>query len=91
MNFEYDENKSKSNKLKHNIDFIEAQELWEDEELFDLKSNNDDEEDRYLVIGKINSKYYTAIVTYRGVNVRIISVRRSRKKEIETYESFRIR
>ena len=55
--FEYDENKSKSNKLKHNIDFIEAQELWEDEELFDLKSNNDDEEDRYLVIGKINSKY----------------------------------
>ncbi|MEA3371932.1 MAG: BrnT family toxin [Campylobacterota bacterium] len=91
MNFVYDENKSKSNKLKHNIDFIEAQELWEDEELFDLKSNNDDKEDRYLVIGRVNSKYYTAIVTYRDKSIRIISVRRSRKKEIETYDSFRTR
>lgn len=91
MNFEYDENKSKSNKSKHNIDFIEAQELWDDEELFDLKSNNDDIEDRYLVIGRINSKHYTAIVTYRDTNIRIISVRRSRKKEIEIYDSFRTR
>ncbi|MEA3383680.1 MAG: BrnT family toxin [Campylobacterota bacterium] len=50
-----------------------------------------DKEDRYLVIGRINSKCYTAIVTYRDTNVRIISVRRSRKKEIETYDSFRTR
>ncbi len=91
MNFEYDDNKSRGNKLKHNIDFIEAQELWDDNELFDLKSNNNDKEDRYLVIGQINSKHYTAIVTYRNTNIRIISVRRSRKKEVETYDSFRIR
>ena len=91
MNFEYDENKSNSNKLKHNIDFIEAQKLWDDVELFDLKSNNSDKEDRYLVVGQIDSKHYTAIVTYRGANIRIISVRRSRKKEIELYDKFRIR
>jgi uncharacterized DUF497 family protein len=91
MTFEYDENKSKINKSKHNIDFIEAQKLWNDEELFDLKSNNDNKEDRYLIIGRINSKHYTAIVTYRDTNIRIISVRRSRKKEIETYDSFRTR
>jgi len=91
MIFEYDEAKSLSNKHKHFIDFEEAQELWDDAELFDLKSNNDDKEDRYLVIGRIKSKYYTAIVTYRDVNIRIISVRRSRKKEIETYDDFRIR
>ena len=91
MIFEYDENKSKINKLKHNIDFDEAKKLWDDEESFDLKSNNDDKEDRYLVIGRINLKYYTAIITYRGINIRIISVRRSRKKEIEIYDNFRIR
>jgi len=90
MIFEYDENKSRSNKLKHNIDFIEAQKLWDDDELFDLKSSNIDTEDRYLVIGKINLKHYTAIITYRDTNIRIISVRRSRKKEIEIYDSFRI-
>ena len=83
--------KNLKSKLKHNIDFIEAQELWDDAELFDLKSNNSDNEERYLVIGKINSMHYTAIVTYRNVNIRIISVRRSRKKEIETYDKFRIR
>ena len=43
------------------------------------------------VANKINSKHYTAIVTYRNVNIRIISVRRSREKEIETYDKFRIR
>ena len=43
----------------------------------------------YIVIGKIDLKHYTAIITYRGENIRIISVRRSRKKEIETYDSFR--
>ncbi len=39
MSFEHDKKKSMSNKLKHNIEFKEAQELWNDEELFDLKSN----------------------------------------------------
>lgn len=30
MTFEYDENKSKSNKLKYGVDFEEAKELWDD-------------------------------------------------------------
>ncbi|RKY52702.1 MAG: BrnT family toxin, partial [Candidatus Neomarinimicrobiota bacterium] len=31
MKFEYDIDKSRINKEKHGIDFIEAQSLWEDE------------------------------------------------------------
>jgi uncharacterized protein len=46
------------------------------------------DEPRYLVIGKINDKYWSAVITHRGENVRIISVRRSRDEEIELYESF---
>ncbi len=31
MNFEFDTSKSKANLEKHGIDFLEAQQLWEDE------------------------------------------------------------
>jgi len=91
MIFEYDENKSLINKSKHDIDFEQAKELWNDPYSFELPSSQSEDEDRFLVLGQINSKNYTAIITYRETNIRIISVRRSRKKEIELYESIRAR
>ena len=91
MKFEYDETKSSINKSKHNIDFKEAQELWKDPYSFELPSSNSEDEERFLVLGQINSKNYTAIITYRESNIRIISVRRSREKETKLYESIRTR
>jgi len=91
MNFEYDKTKSSINKSKHNIDFEEAQKLWEDPYSFEIPSPQSEDEDRFLVLGQINSKNYTAIITYRNTNIRIISVRRSREKESKLYESIRTR
>lgn len=91
MIFEYDENKSSINKSKHDIDFEEAQKLWNDPYAFEIPSKQSEDEDRFLVLGQIKSKNYTAIITYRGTNIRIISVRRSREKEIRLYESIRAR
>lgn len=91
MKFEYDENKSKINKSKHGIDFEEAKELWKDPYSFELPSSQSEDEDRFLILGQINLKNYTAIITYRGDNTRIISVRRSREKETKLYESIRAR
>ena len=91
MTFEYDENKSKINKSKHNISFEGAKELWEDPYSFEVPSPQSADEDRFLVFGQIKSKNYTAIITYRDTNIRIISVRRSREKEIKFYESIRAR
>ena len=89
MIFEYDENKSASNKLKHGIDFDEAQLLWQDWNRVEIPVPNNDEV-RYLTIAKLNNKHWSAVITYRETNVRLISVRRSRTKEIEFYESNRI-
>ena len=86
MAFEYDPDKGRSNKKKHGIDFEEAQLLWLDGRQIELPSRNPKEE-RYLVIGRVNEKIWTAIVTYRNGDIRIISVRRSRKNEVEIYES----
>jgi len=91
MIFEYNEQKSSINKSKHGIDFEEAQELWEDPYSFELPSPQSEDEDRFLVLGQIKSKNYTAIITYRNKNIRIISVRRSRDKETKLYESIRTR
>ena len=86
MGFEYDSNKSNSNKAKHKIDFIEAQKLWEDPDLIEIPIKTSDEP-RYLVIGRISGKQWSGIITYRGENIRIISVRRSSKEEVRIYES----
>ena len=86
MNFEFDPIKSKTNKNKHGIDFIEAQELWSDADLLEIPARTTDEQ-RFLVVGKIDEKHWAGIVTYRNENIRIISVRRARNEEIELYES----
>ncbi len=86
MKYEYDENKSFSNKQKHGIDFEEAKDLWNDDRLLEIKTSFSTEE-RYINIGKIGTKFYTIVTTYRKDKIRIISARRSRPKEIEIYES----
>ena len=84
--FEYDDNKSTSNLKKHGIDFVAAQELWLDPELTELQVKSKDEP-RFFVIGLIANKHWSAVITYRGSTIRMISIRRSRKKEVELYES----
>lgn len=85
--FEYDEEKSLANKDKHGIDFAQAANLWEDDRLICLQSKVKTDEERLLFIGKITTKHWTAIATQRGDCLRIISVRRSRKNEVNLYES----
>ena len=86
MEFEFDDNKSETNKQKHGIDFYEAQKLWEDIDFIEIPVKTSDEP-RFLVIGKISGKHWSGVITYRSEKIRIISVRRSRKEEIDIYES----
>jgi len=85
-NFEYDASKSLSNFKKHGIDFIAAQKLWDDPNLLEIKAKTGNEE-RFILIGTIENKHYSAVVAYRDRYIRIISVRRSRKQEVALYES----
>ena len=85
MLFEFDEAKSASNLIKHGIDFIEAQSLWSDGDLLIVPAKDLDEL-RFVAIGMIGFKHWSAVFTLRGESIRIISVRRSRDKEVEAYE-----
>lgn len=80
--FEFNDSK---NKAKHGIDFAEAQELWRDPDLLEVPAKTEDEP-RYLVIGMLEGRHWSAAITYRGSNIRIISVRRARFEEVALYE-----
>ena len=81
MNFEFDEAKSSSDQTKHGIDFIAAQALWDDP----LRMETPALSARSQVVGKIGDKVWSAFITQRNENIRIISVRRARDNEEEKY------
>jgi hypothetical protein len=82
--YEFDPEKSKSNKAKHGIDFVNAIKLWEDRNRVIIEAKTTDEK-RYLLIASLNKDMWSAIYTMRGESVRIISVRKSRENEKEIY------
>ena len=84
MRFEFDPNKSVSNKIKHGIDFEEAQELWLDLKRIEIEARIIGES-RKLLIAMIDDEVWSAIFTIRNESIRIISVRKSRKNEKEIY------
>jgi uncharacterized protein len=85
MKFQFNPEKNDKNKEKHEIDFYEAQALWDDPDLIEIPARTADEP-RFMVIGKIAGTHWSGVITYRGNSVRIISVRRSREEEIDIYE-----
>jgi len=85
MEFEWDREKSLRNLDKHGIDFEKAKGLWNDVERVEIKTPYP-LEDRYVLIGKLDNQLWSAIYTIRGGAIRLISVRRSRKREVRLYE-----
>ncbi|OYW61143.1 MAG: toxin [Bosea sp. 12-68-7] len=86
MPFEFDPLKSAANLAKHGIDFQQAQALWEDARLLEAPARTEGEP-RFMAVGLIGQKHWSAIYVCRGDRVRIISVRRARSEEIEYYEN----
>ena len=86
VQFEFDDKKSISNLKKHGIDFVRAQELWNDPDLIEVQAKSENES-RFLIIACIAKKHWSAVIIHRGSTIRIISGRRSRKTEVELYES----
>ncbi|MDQ1321505.1 MAG: uncharacterized protein QG655_2750 [Actinomycetota bacterium] len=85
LEFEFDPAKSVANRDKHGIDFIDAQAQWRDVHRIEVPARETDEP-RWMVIGQIDGRVWSAVVTYRGEFVRIISVRPSREGEAALYE-----
>lgn len=85
MQFEFDPEKSRLNLEKHGIDFNQAQSLWKDPFRILVEARST-EEPRKAVIAQWKNKVWFAVYTLRRTQIRIISVRRARKREVEYYE-----
>lgn len=84
MEFEFDVVKSQVNRIKHGIDFEQAQRLWENLNYVIIPAKTVDEA-RWIIIARIGNEIWSGIYTIRGKFIRIISVRRSRQNEKEIY------
>lgn len=83
--FEWDPAKSATNLRKHGISFEDAKRMWDDPYLLEVHLTSEPE-NRWAALACVNRVHLTAIITYREDRVRIISARRSTKKEAEIYE-----
>jgi uncharacterized DUF497 family protein len=84
MLFEFDPATSAANRMKHGIDFVEAQALWLDPGRLEIPARISTEE-RWQVVARHGGKTWSAFVTRRGDAIRIISVRRARREEEAVY------
>ena len=87
MEFEWDENKNKSNQEKHGIDFNDAKEVFKDENRTNSEDNRYDYgEKRWITIGKMYKAIIVVVYTIRDAT-RIISARMANKKERKSYNN----
>ena len=92
MHFTWDDNKSKSNIVKHKISFEEAKTVFDDDNarlISDPEHSKD--EDRFILLGmSYKLKILTVVHCYKDddSNIRIISARKSTKKETKQYREF---
>jgi uncharacterized protein len=88
MEFEWDENKNKSNQLKHGISFEEATKIFDDEERVEYQDlRKDYGEDRWKTIGQILGIIFSVTYTLRTAVVRLISARLASPKERDLYNN----
>jgi hypothetical protein len=76
--FEWDEDKSNANLIKHGIDFEDASEVF-------FRASNRNSEERWIAIGKSRDRIMAVIFTRRNDLIRIISARHPRPDEERAY------
>ena len=92
LNFNWDQNKAKSNIAKHKVSFKEASTVFDD---IDARLINDpdhsEDEERLILIGMSDKSRVLTIVhcvLESEDNIRIISARKSTKKETTQYKEY---
>ncbi|MBU4209883.1 BrnT family toxin [Patescibacteria group bacterium] len=85
--FDWDEGNLRKNKVKHNVEIEECQEVVFDEPIYFFDEKHSQKEERFIGYGLTNRKRYLIIVfTIRRNKIRIISARDQNKKERRIYE-----
>ena len=84
--FEWDPAKSAANEHKHGMSFEDAKAMWDDPYLREGPARGSAEGRRLAVARVGRGTYWTAVFVYRAGRIRIISVRKSTRREVDFYE-----
>lgn len=84
MRYEWDERKRHSNLEKHGLDFFDVAVVFESSHV--VVHSPYSSEKRLLAIGIFKKRFVTIVYTMRGEAIRIISFRRARHEERDTYQ-----
>jgi hypothetical protein len=87
MKFEWDEQKNQTNVRKHGFSFADAWEIFEAPLLVVLDDRFDYGEDRWMGIGRVQSRIVVVVYTEPDEEtIRIISLRKALSHERHAYE-----
>jgi uncharacterized DUF497 family protein len=86
MQFEWDEQKNRTNIRKHGLDFADAWEIFTLPMLTALDDREDYGEDRWIGIGMLKSRVVVIAYTEHQDTIRIISLRKAQSYERKRYE-----
>ena len=84
MRYEWDERKRLSNLEKHGLDFFDVGIVFESPHV-EVPSCRSSEK-RHLAIGTFEGRFVTVVYTIRNEAIRVISFRRARHEERDTYQ-----
>jgi uncharacterized DUF497 family protein len=86
IEYEWDEDKARTNLGKHNVDFADAIGVLEDDEALTF-SEEAFAEERFITIGQdALERILVVVYTWRGERIRIISARKATPRERKQYE-----
>lgn len=91
MKFEWDSEKDKTNRQKHNVNFFEACYVFSDKHMLSFyDEEHSDDEDRWITMGQsLSGRILVVIHTFRKSkdkeSIRIISARKATKHEEKQY------
>ena len=88
MEFEWHDQKRRTNLVAHGIDFADAIAIWEGPVLEVSSPQFHHGEERFLAVGQCEGRMITVVFTKRGNVRRLISARVARRNERENYENF---
>ncbi|NJL82400.1 MAG: BrnT family toxin [Chloroflexaceae bacterium] len=86
MEFDWDEEKRRTNLIKHGIDFMTATQIfWGRFREVPAKTSLEGQEARYVGFGYVNSVAVAVVYVKVGKSIRIISARRASRRERKKY------
>jgi uncharacterized DUF497 family protein len=87
MEFEWDDIKATTNFRKHRLRFEDAIAVFDDPHRVEwICSEPDDDEERYMVVGRLGWSIVSVVYTERGDKARLISAREANKDERREYD-----